>query len=61
MTAHHLHGMVPCPARPHTEPAYACWSPGPDPSCRECGGTFEPREWRPSLTAEAYGLTREAS
>jgi hypothetical protein len=50
VTATHLHGMTPCDARPYTEPPFACFSPGPDAVCSECGCGFAPREWRPAMS-----------
>ena len=50
MTALSLHGMTPCDGGPYTEPAFACFSPGPEAICVECHCGFAPREWRPAMS-----------
>lgn len=60
MTPQTLHGMTPCPARPYTEPPFACYAPNGGHVCRECGCGFAPAE-RHTLGAGVVGLYPEGA
>jgi hypothetical protein len=53
------HGMTPCPARPYTEPPFACYATAGGLTCRECGCGFATIEAHTS--GRVVGLSAEGA